>query len=281
MQINIGLYNSNPGWEILLEQEGVQYEIIKPGISGIEPGKFVCLIIHANSLVQDHEEIKDHIKSGGLVLFESKIYAEIFNRKCKRKKVRSIFPARGTIFTSQGVVDFNSELNFVKYNSTNFLDKELKIIWDIIGNGAIAVIPFDVNRLLTDFRFCRKRFPADRKELPSELVSSVSKGKIRRIISILLKKMLTFKKLPYIQKWYYNSEARSCFIFRVDTDFCDEDSACKLHEIFKEYDINATWFIDTASERMVNDIYKKMEDQEIAFHCDRHRIFKDQDKNYH
>jgi len=281
MKINIGLYNLNPGWEMLLDQEGVPYEIIGPEIKELNIADFPCLIIHNSSYLKDPKLIIEFIKDGGLVLFESKIYAEVFNKKVQSKNTKYICPENGSIFASLGIIDFYTQFNIIKNISNNFLDQKLQIFKGIIGKGAICVVPFAVNELLTNYKSSRKKFPADRNELPSEIVSSVSRGKIRKLIQLILKELFSYRELPFIQKWYYNTEHESCFIFRVDTDFSKAEDAAELYKICAGNGINATWFIDTESEEKTKNTYGSMEDQEIAFHCDRHRVFNDYKLNYH
>jgi len=279
MRIKLALLNSDPGWEMLLAQEGVSYEVIDANSLLSKTTQFQMLIIHSNSAFGDPKVISDHIKNGGVILFEAESYARVFNRKFSRTGVKHLFPDPESTLNVQGVIDFHTDFAMVKGNSNNFLDKNLKIIWNEIGKGSIAVIPFQLSSVLLDTKWKRKRFPAGRTELPSELVARVSKGKIRKLIRTILIKMCDFRDVPYIQKWYLNSPDESCFLFRVDTDFCEEEDAEKLYNILKRKEINGTWFIDTASEYMLRNVYNSMPDQEIAFHCDRHRIFDDYEMN--
>jgi len=279
MKLTIGLYGYNPGWEILLQQEGFIYEVIEDYHQDLEINHHPCLIIHNSSQIKDFHKITEYIKNGGIVLFESAKYAEVFNRKLKQKKIKYIFPAESSLFSFLDLIDFYTVFKIVKDEADNYLDKNLKIFKKIIGEGLISVIPFELNSLTTNYYFRRKRFPADRKELPSEIVSEVSRGKIRQLIQVLLTDLFAARDLPLIQKWYYNSNRESCFIFRVDTDYCEGDDALELYRVCRKYNISGTWFIDTASEDRIKDIYAEMEDQEIAFHCHRHRIFKDHNTN--
>ncbi|KQC06717.1 MAG: hypothetical protein APR54_06810 [Candidatus Cloacimonas sp. SDB] len=281
MKLAIGLFGYNPGWEILLQQEGVIYDIIEDSDTDLEINDHACLIIHNSSAIKDFAKVSDYIENGGIALFESAKYAEIFDRKLKQKKIKYIFPAENSLFSFLGLIDFYTDFKIVKDEPENYLDKNLKIIKKAVGKGFISIIPFEVNSLSANFRSRRKRFPADRNELPSEIVSEVSRGKIRRLIQVLLTDLFAVRELPLIQKWYYNSARESYFIFRIDTDYCESNDALELYGICREYSINGTWFIDTASESRIKESYARMEDQEIAFHCDRHRIFQDRNTNLH
>ncbi|MFC1887399.1 hypothetical protein ACFLYK_01170 [Candidatus Cloacimonadota bacterium] len=279
MKLEIGLIGTNPGWETVLQQLGVTYKILEAeeiGKSTLEPA---FMIIHNLSKIKDPEVIKDRIKSGGSILFESVKYAAIFKRKIRYQRIKYLFPQSDSIFNNLGLIDFNTTFSIEKNKARKYLDKQLYIISEIIGEGFVTVLPFELNKVLNDTRSCRLRFPAERDELPSEIVSKVSKGKIRRLIQILLKGMYQQKELPFIQKWYWNSNRESCFSFRVDTDYCTTEQARELYALCLEKGINGTWFIDTGSEDRIKDIYAGMMDQEIAFHCDRHRIFKDKATN--
>jgi hypothetical protein len=281
MKIKLGLLSSDPGWEILLEQEGVCFEIIDANSLVEHQAQYSLLIIHSNSVFGDPELISGYIKNGGTVLFEISSFTRVFKRKLYRKNIKHIYPSGDSQFSDLGVIDFFTDFSFVRDGQRDSLDNDLGIIWDEIGNGAIAVIPFEISTLLLNSERLRKRFPAEREELPSELVAKISKGKIRLLIRKILIKLFNFKGIPYIQKWFMNSTDESCFLFRIDTDFCSADDARKLYEVMQKYDASGTWFIDTDSEEMIRKVYKVMPDQEIAFHCDRHRIFRNYKKNRH
>ncbi len=276
MKLELVLLGINKGWETVLEQEGIPFSIRLE--EELDLSETTCLIIHSNSRINDPKSIIDYIKEGGLVLFESPEYARIFNRKIKIKKVKYLFPESDSIFADLGVLDLHNKLHIIKRISNGILDKELQIFSSILGKGSLSVIPFELCEVLGNTRSVRKRFPANRKELPSEIVSLVSKGRIRRLILILLKKLFNDQGIPLIQKWYWNSNRESCFSFRVDTDYCTAEEAVEMHRICRDNGISGTWFIDTENKERL-DIYSQMEDQEIAFHCDRHRVFKDRETN--
>ena len=279
MNLTLELLGSNQGWETVLQQMGVCYNIVDYDDITVDGYKPICLIAHNFSNISDPDVISDLVKAGGTVLFESQVYARIFNRKVRKKKIKSIFPQTGSIFESLGVIDLHSVILIDCKRKRDFWDKKLSIFSDIVGKGTITVIPFNLYSLMKDARSCRKRFPAGRNELPSEIVSKVSKGKIRKMIEILIKKILSQNDLPLVQKWFSNCE--SLFSFRIDTDYCTAVQAKELYNVCRKKEITGTWFVDTGSKDLLTETYAKMNDQEIAFHCDRHRIFPDKKNNEH
>jgi hypothetical protein len=278
MNLGIGLAGGNKGWETILQQEGFAWLLLDQSNAPELAGDKSCLIIHNKSEVSG-EEITDYITQGGTVLFEAVKFSELFKRKIKSTKVRSVFPQENGSFKSLGLLDIYEQTYIVNGNSFNLLDRNLNIFSGIIGKGNFYIIPFDLERLYSDHRCRRKRFPAERKELPSEIVSTVSKGQLRRLVKILIEEIYRQKDLPLIQKWYWSTASESCFAFRVDTDYCAAEDATNLFKICRENELSATWFIDTEDDNRIRQVYANLEEQETAFHCDRHRVFKNIGKN--
>jgi len=162
-----------------------------------------------------------------------------------------------------------------------FVDINLRIVFKNLGKGMLIVFPFDINSLILNYESLRKKFYFMRKELPSEIVAKVSKGKIRKLVRLSLSYLFNNRKLPFVHLWYYPENIKQAFLFRVDTDFCSEKDANSLWEICRRYHINGSWFVDTVSDEMLAKVYKSMEsDQEIGLHCFRHIIFNNFRKDY-
>lgn len=278
MNLSIGLTGSNKGWETILQQEGVSWQLLEPTDLKDVGENLSCLIVTANSEVT-YETITQLISNGTAVVFEAIKFSELFKKRIRSKKIKAILPREDSFFKHLNILDIFDKIHFVDANSHNLLDNDLHIFSGILGKGNFYVIPFDLERLYLDHDFRRKRFPADRKELPSEIVSQVSKGELRRLIKLLLIEVYRQQDLPFLQKWYWNSNKESCFSFRVDTDYCSIEEAEKLHQVCRKNEISGTWFIDSADEERLKQVYTDLEGQEIAFHCERHRVFKSIEKN--
>ena len=125
----------------------------------------------------------------------------------------------------------------------------------------------------------RKRFYANRLELPSEQVSKVSKHKVRKIVQQLIEELHHQQNLPFVHKWFFPRNAQNMFIFRIDTDFCSQSDADEMYKICRQNNISATWFLDTDSDNKLKN-YASMEDQELAIHCDKHIVYNSFEDNY-
>jgi len=136
-----------------------------------------------------------------------------------------------------------------------------------------------VNAVILDTNSIRKKIWVERKELPSEIVAKVSKGKIRKILSKILEFLYLQRDLPFVQLWQFPKTWKNLFMFRVDTDHCSTWQALEFHKICKKNNICGTWFVDTVSKETLKNAYKKMDDQEIALHCRRHLVFHDYKTN--
>ncbi|MCK4653863.1 MAG: hypothetical protein KAU01_05420, partial [Candidatus Cloacimonetes bacterium] len=277
MRLKIGIVGFHPGWEILLNQIGVSFEIISFKTIP-EPDIFSVIIIPEKLNINQKEPILQYLRSGGSVLFYSKTYADICGFNTKTKKVSYLLSEENSIFSNVGLVDVNSKIEIIKSKDLQVLDVGLKIYHQQIGNGFLLVIPFDINTLILDSKSVRKKFYSERKELPSEIVARVSKCKIREIIKVSLEYLHQQRGLPFVHKWYYPRDWESMFIFRLDTDFCSSEDADSMYKVCKDNNIRATWFLDTGSEDRLQN-YSKMQDQEMALHCEKHLVFDDCERN--
>jgi peptidoglycan/xylan/chitin deacetylase (PgdA/CDA1 family) len=141
-------------------------------------------------------------------------------------------------------------------------------------------LPSGFISLLNDFRITRKNFysPYGKKET-NERVASVSKGMISHIIRNALEYLYHSRGLPFVSLWHFPSGSENVFSFRIDTDFGSRESINELYNIVKNRNIKATWFIETVSAEKSLDDFKKFNNQEIALHCYRHKVFSTYRKN--
>jgi len=270
-KIKFGIFQLQPGWEIILQQEGVSFEQIsleKP----ISTEQYSTIILTEKLTNKQTQIVNKYLQNGGSALFLAK---NIEHKTCKK---RYLISNKNSIFSSVGLVDINGEMFASKKGE--LLDENLQIYSEKVGKGLRIILPFDVNKLILDIDFKRKKFYAERKELPSEIVASISKSKIRQIVRISLEFLHHYRDLPFVQKWYYPNSEKNIFIFRVDTDFCSLENTKKLHQVCQENEIRGSWFVDTVSDDKLKNIYAKMKDQEIGLHCFKHLVFDDYQRNF-
>lgn len=278
MFFRIGIEKGDYSWKHFLQQEGIPYCEIDPG-QNINPEE-ITVYLPGNSSPLPDSSVLDYLDQGGTVIMTARLAAEFFRLRTGKRKYTFRFSDPDSIFGSVGLVDFCS---FRKMNlpgeKWEVLDDSLGISALNYGRGRILSLPFEPADELINTKVVRKKFPADRDEYPSEKVARISRGQIRKIIRISLEYLSHWRGIPFIQLWYYPLSARNIFIFRLDTDFCNSQEARDIYDLCRDHDIRATWFIDTGSQLRLEQDYSKFTDHEIGFHCQRHRLFHDLQKD--
>ena len=272
MQIKIGLCVPNPGWEIILSQEGLCFEKIEQ--ESVSDFNEYALVIPNNEFVKNKKQLlAKYLAGDGLVIVDRDTFPTLLDIGYLRKNVSYRITKENSLFSQVGLVDFYTKFSIPKCNSLLSLDTDLDINEYSQKKGNVVILPFSINELILEQGSIRKRFYIDRKELPSEVVSKVSKGKIREIVFHIVQKCFLKFDIPFVQKWYYPSENENALIFRIDTDFCSSEDAKNLYSICKKYNIRATWFVDTNDKKMLSEVYPSFTQHEIALHCERHKVY--------
>lgn len=278
MNLKIGLTDNKPGWQILLKQEGVSYEII-PCFDVVKYSDFSTLIVNGFNSLKHRDNILDYVKSGGVVLVDSEMSSELLNVNMKKFRIKYLIPEKSSSYSAVGLVDIYQNGLIPKDKDITSLDRGLKIKIKRIGKGIVLILPFNVNKAILDISTSRRKFYFKRKELPSERVSKISKSEIRRIVRISLEYLHHIQGLPFVQLWYYPKGNKNIFAFRVDTDFCKQKDTMALYKVCKKNEIPGSWFVETKTSIQWLADFKKMQNQEVGLHCYRHRVFKDYDNN--
>lgn len=276
MKLSIGLRSENYGWERILKQEGCSHFYL----SLPQLNDFPIIIIPALKDKQDKEAILEHVSDGKVAILEPRAYREMFKARFKKRKVKYLVPEENSCLQHLGLTDIFCEFYELKSENINYLDRTFKISIESYGNGYIILLPFDLNSVLMNSDSKRKRFYAEGNELPSELVSKVSKGKIRQLVVRILKYAHDLIDIPFVRRWYYPADYKNAFLFRLDTDYCSKEDAMTVYKLCSDYQIKATWFLDTVSPERLKEVYAGFELQEIGLHCFRHKVFPDYQSNY-
>ncbi len=274
MDLKIGIAGLSPSWKIILEQEGISYREIDCSLP-IDPDEFSAIIIDDTNITTFDS---NYLKNGGAVLFSSKSYAKIFNKKLYMKKKKVVADAN-SIFSELGIIDLVGRIGIVRDEELKCEDKGLNILSGKLGKGSFYIMPFDLDKEILNLSSCRRKFIANRNELPSEVVAKVSKAKLRKTVTTILSKLLDIRKLPFIHKSYIPGN-NGLFIFRIDTDNCSKEDAENLLKVCEKHSIRASWFVDTMNEQKLSDLYANMKDQEIGLHCFRHLVFDNYSANF-
>ncbi len=267
--IRIGVVQLTPGWQIILSQIGVNFRQLSKN-SSVDPDEYSLLVV--NSAEYNLELLQKWFEVDGAILWEADAYCQLNNFPLKRKRIKFVVPKAK--FKYLGIIDFYCDFIYPCDSSLHFEDRKLSIA----QKEGMVCLPFKLDDLILNTSVMRKRFYANRLELPSEQVSKVSKGKIRKIVQQLIEELHYQQNLPFVHKWFFPRDTQNVFIFRIDTDFCSQKDADEMYKICRENNIRATWFLDTESESRLQN-YSKMEDQEMALHCERHLVFDDYERN--
>lgn len=277
MKLKIGIDRLTPGWQTIFWQQGYCF-----GEFGENDNRqfsdFTCLIINNKPDPELSGKITNYLNAGGVVLAHSEAARSILQISGKKKTVKFLIPGENSVFSDLDIIDFYQEFHFFP-GKGQWLDKNLMIQKFAIGSGFMLTIPFHPDRTITNFDPHRKKFPAKRLELPSEIVAKISKHKIRKLIHKLILIAHQKRNLPLVRISEFPREMKSLFMFRVDTDFCTPSQAKDLYELCRKHKIRGTWFVDTRKPQMLKQVYGKMKDQEIGLHCSRHLVFNDYERN--
>ncbi len=279
MKTTIGLCIPNPGWEIVLSQEGFDFQKINDW-NEIDLENFMLIIPNEACVREYKKQLIKFINDGGTCIADKDTSSLLCDQRYKKQNVKYVIPDKNSMFYSLGLIDFYTQFVIPTDPSLKELDKDCKIYEYSQGQGQVVILPFSVNELILAQTTMRKRFFAQRKELPSEVVSQNNKGKIREIISLIIQKIYGQMDLPVVKKSVFPNAIENTFIFRVDTDFCSGEDAQNLYDLCEKYDIKATWFVDTKDKKLLSDVYKKFADHEIALHCEQHKIYSSYKENY-
>ncbi len=268
----IGLLGKNiAGWEILLQQEGVPYSIAPVELSG---SAFSVIIVADDADASHDSEIISYLRSGGSLLCSAVVFGRITGEKVKNEYVKYLLPETDSPFSGIWLIDIEKKCTMLK--GSNYLRTQNgtpALFLSEYSGGHVAVLPSDCGTLINDVRCTSKSFMSERSRFPHEVVSTVSKGNVRRLFVRCLELLHHRRGFPYIHSWYYPQDEGSPFVLRIDTDYASSEEVEKLYRLLCESGVNATWFVDVKSQLDELNIFKKMTDHEISLHCYEHKPY--------
>src|SRR3989344_4706391 len=176
-EINIGLFESQPGWKRILEQEKVPWTLFDLD----EPLEKYSVII-VNSKLSSEKEIaylKDYLENSGSVLTS----AENLRLIDKKQEISRIFIKKitgsGPLLRNTNEVHIESYGYKIKNANHGTINNRHRAVLELkYKKGTIIALPFNLNSLLLDKRSKKQFFSSPHRPV-KELVSLVSKGKIR------------------------------------------------------------------------------------------------------
>jgi hypothetical protein len=259
----IGILKPDLGWLRIILTEGLKHEVLQE----IPESYPYPLVINRALNESEILKIKLLLKNSGAILTDfSTLKKLIPDHPLTKRKIKYLVNDRSTFFQDIIGIELDPEL---PANAPSIITLECE-------NGFIVAIPFDVNRTINSVGYTRKPFCSVRgPRFPSEIVSVVTKGKIRKLVFNCLAYL--FKKLnqPFCHLWYYPEKYKTAFGFRVDTDFSSPYSIRLTYKLEDSTNLTFTYFIHT---QYLFDLGTKKRDFEL--HCFEHTVYKDYQRNY-
>ena len=101
------------GWEILLQQIGVSYEVLS-AVDAKNIFDFPVCILTDSLNQQQANESREYIQRGGNVLCSTEVFANISKAKCTSTKVGYLVPDETGIFPDTDIIDINRNVNITE-----------------------------------------------------------------------------------------------------------------------------------------------------------------------
>ncbi len=272
MRIEIGITGRNPGWRLLLEQEGVPHSAVEEpdGLQG-----FSAVVAGDDCPASMIGPLKSYLRQGGGVLSSGVMFEKLSGIPCSRRFISWLAPENGSQFSDSGLTDIflhgtvPGGPNTVPDQSgrRTILNRE----W---AGGYIIVLPFDPASVVLDQRTMTKSFYAERSRLPYERVSSVTKSGVRFLVRKGLEILHHARGLPYGHLWYYPEDRQSVAALRVDTDFAGQSDLEELLSVSRQVRKPFTWIVDVQSQEKHLPLFRELGDHDMGLHCYRHARFR-------
>ena len=266
MTPHLEIVKGNPGWIQLLKQEGLFYKKYKPGDN---PN-----ILIVDEFTDEKSEILEYLREGGSILTSTEILGELLDEKTKRVNIKYIIPDTSPFFSNVDILDIYNKGYVLNKNGYGRVNNRFPAIFELsYKKGTVIALPFDVSPVDTSKRM--KFFYAEKGKFPTEVVSSVSRGEVRKLVINSIRYLFQKRGLYYVHKWYYPEGKKNAFSFRIDTDNSCYKEIHDTYRIAQKNGLGFTFFIDVKSIGDSIGRLKELRNQEIAVHCFEHRIYKD------
>lgn len=275
MNISVGIVGENPGWDMLLGQEGIPYAHVR---DDIDPGKYSAVVAGDGSDRQSIDRVRSYLEAGGGVLCSGSMAPELTHRSSTARQVRFICGQDDAIFSHLELTDVEWKCHIpADANCVITNDGAPAVFVGPYGGGTLVALPFDAGSMMRDARAARRSFYAERSRLPFERISCVSKRGVRRLVSRSLEILHHRRRLPFLHLCYYPSGAPTIFAFRVDTDYATEREIRSLQDLTTEQRIPVSWFVHVKAHEEYCDLFKRTNGDEIGVHCYDHAVSHDGD----
>lgn len=244
--------------------------------------EYAVIIISSGRLTKKEKKVLyDYTAEGGSVVTEAICAQSVFNIDLKYSYLKFLYTGADNIFNNSLVCDlYKGSKVSRKANHLENQNNENSILDFSIGKGNVIVFPEGFVSFIHQSGAIRKNFYSPfSSEYTSEQVSRVSKGVIRIHVQKALEYLFHKRNLPFVHLRFFPNDAKNIFSFRVDTDLGTKEEIISLNDLLQNFNITATWFVETKSSQEWIRLFSELKNQEIAYHCYRHRIFLSYEKN--
>ena len=271
MKLNIAYTKILTEWNTLLDQMGVLYSLIDWQKDLLT--EYAVIIVNSVLNNEEGNKIREFVDKGGSLLIEANYSKRIFRINTKNIFIKYLF-SKGKVFSNYfPLIDLYrnctvpANANLLKDQEGRFVVSEMK--WK---KGNVIIIPGNFISAVSEVKVLRKRIYSNGK-IPSERVSRVSKGSIHHFLKTALEHLFHQRDLPFVSLWNFPGKTKNIFLFRIDTDYGSQGQVDNLYKTLNEKEIKGTWFVETKSAESWINKYTSFQNQEIALHCYRHRLF--------
>jgi hypothetical protein len=268
VKLTVGILRHDLAWERLLTQIGASWTVVTSARS-LAPDAYSVIVVNAEPDQEESGALRDYMHDGGALLGDFGRLHSVFSVPVVRKRYTYLAPGTFAQFAPSSIVDLYAAGRIL--TGLSIWPEASMIQLFTAGSGFAASIPFDCSALIRRTDFKRKNFYAPTEHLPSEYVSTVSKGQIREIVTTVLEYLHHARNLPFVHLWYYPDGQPSVFTFRVDTDQGSKSELSELHATCARHRVKGTWFADVKSHEGWLDFFGTFNAQEIGLHCYEHR----------
>lgn len=273
MNLRVGIASAAPGaWDGLLRQIGVA---CGPANGVPAPDQWSAVVVADDASEEMVGSARSYLRGGGAVLCSGMIHARLTGTPARSGSIRTLLQDdAGGMFPGIGLVDlFAPCIVPGGANAVRSGEGRASVAVCTLGSGWCVALPFDAARLIADVRQMHKSFWAERRRLPFEHLSLVSRSGIRKLVTRALELLHHRRGLPFVHLWHYPGENPTLFAFRIDTDYGTAAEVGPLASLLKKRGIHASWFVHVSGQEKLLPLYAGLEGHEIGVHCFDHRAF--------
>lgn len=275
----IGLWGANPYWQEVLRQEGTSYAVN----AAEQLDRIRVLILDAAPGKRDAHLVARYAESGGSLLACAGHAGEVWPElNPRRTRIRYIAPDGSAIFRNVGLADVESTGWLCSRANAGRTDRgETALFVGKVGNCSCVLLPFDLPAVLSPFAARPRQFVADSPILPTETVSSVSRGEVRRLVANCLRFLLARQGLPYVHLSYVPGDGPSIFGYRVDTDSGPRSALEGAAGLAGRIGMKFSWYVNVGAHGGHLNLLKELAraGHDVQLHCHRHAVYRDYERN--